>query len=182
MYDYGDEWIDDTELIEYFGGDQRRAKHKGFFINKGDIEREDAPAKTSPPVRKRRRKEDDVDKQGRSSEEPVTEPANPRPVRSKGLYGSGTMVHIAQKKAKKAPTSADAAEPAAADVQPPVEQPPAPRPAGGRENAPPDTPQRASVPPQGAPQPTPKPANVVQGRWTGMLSKDMAYHRGVCAA
>lgn len=33
-YDYDDEFIDDSEMLAYLGGDRRRTKHSGFFINK----------------------------------------------------------------------------------------------------------------------------------------------------
>lgn len=33
-YDYEDEFIDDSEMLEYLGGDRRRTKHSGFFVNK----------------------------------------------------------------------------------------------------------------------------------------------------
>lgn len=172
VYDYEDEWIDDTELIEYFGGDQRRAKHKGFFINKGDIEREDGPAKTSPLVRKRRRKDDEgPEKQG---EEANTEA--PTPMQRKVgcvcvcICNGRRCCHrhpgaLTQKKPKKAAAVVEqpaVAQPSAQqDTEAATQQrPPADaqtsKPPSGRENAPPATPQRASVPPQGAPQPTPK--------------------------
>lgn len=94
MYDYEDEWIDDTELIEYFGGDQRRAKHKGFFINKGDIEREDGPAKTSPLVRKRRRKEPEPQVGGGpASPERPTDPPVQKRVRSALMCYARLLLH-----------------------------------------------------------------------------------------
>ena len=34
LYDLDDDWIDDTELQEYYGGDRRKTKITGFFINK----------------------------------------------------------------------------------------------------------------------------------------------------
>ena len=33
-YDYEDEFIDDSEFLEFVGGDRRKLKHSGFFINK----------------------------------------------------------------------------------------------------------------------------------------------------
>ena len=33
-YDYDDDFIDDSEMLAYLGGDRRRTKHSGFFINK----------------------------------------------------------------------------------------------------------------------------------------------------
>lgn len=86
VYDYEDEWIDDTELIEYFGGDQRRAKHKGFFINKGDIEREDGPPKASPVARKRRRKEPEPQRGGGSAS-PEGGPADGPPAVQRKVCG-----------------------------------------------------------------------------------------------
>ncbi len=38
-YDYEDNFIDDSEFVEYYAGDRRKAKHTGFFVNTGDIER-----------------------------------------------------------------------------------------------------------------------------------------------
>jgi len=39
-YDYEDDFIDDSEFVEYYeGGDQRKAKYSGFFINKGTVEK-----------------------------------------------------------------------------------------------------------------------------------------------
>lgn len=34
LYDMDDEFIDDTELRDYFGSDRRKTKHSGFFVNK----------------------------------------------------------------------------------------------------------------------------------------------------
>ena len=34
LYDLDDDWIDDTELQEYYGGDRRKTKITGFFINR----------------------------------------------------------------------------------------------------------------------------------------------------
>lgn len=33
-YDHDDDFIDDSEMLAYLGGDRRRTKHSGFFINK----------------------------------------------------------------------------------------------------------------------------------------------------
>lgn len=33
LYDMDDDWIDDTELQDYYGGDRRKTKFSGFFIN-----------------------------------------------------------------------------------------------------------------------------------------------------
>ena len=33
-YDYGDDWIDDSEFVSMYEGDRRKTKFKGFFINK----------------------------------------------------------------------------------------------------------------------------------------------------
>ena len=33
-YDYDDDFIDDSEMLAFLGGDRRRTKHSGFFINK----------------------------------------------------------------------------------------------------------------------------------------------------
>ena len=39
-YDYEDDFIDDSEFVEYYeGGDRRKAKYSGFFINKGVVEK-----------------------------------------------------------------------------------------------------------------------------------------------
>ena len=39
-YDYEDDFIDDSEFVEYYeGGDRRKAKYSGFFINKGAVEK-----------------------------------------------------------------------------------------------------------------------------------------------
>lgn len=38
-YDYEDAFIDDSEFVEYYGGDRRRARHSGFYVNKGIIEK-----------------------------------------------------------------------------------------------------------------------------------------------
>ena len=39
-YDYEDDFIDDSEFVEYYeGGDRRKAKYSGFFINKGTVEK-----------------------------------------------------------------------------------------------------------------------------------------------
>jgi hypothetical protein len=39
-YDYEDAFIDDSEFVEYYeGGDRRKAKYTGFFINKGAVEK-----------------------------------------------------------------------------------------------------------------------------------------------
>ncbi len=106
LYDYDDEWIDDSELIEYFGGDQRRAKHKGFFINRGDIEREDGPPKASPQAggaggagRKRRRKEPGGDAGGEGSAQANAPPETPQVKKACGgglwsiwVYGVGMGV------------------------------------------------------------------------------------------
>ncbi len=32
--EYDADFIDDTEVFDYYGGDRRKAKHSGFFINK----------------------------------------------------------------------------------------------------------------------------------------------------
>ena len=34
LYDMDDEFIDDTELRDYFGSDRRKTKYSGFFVNK----------------------------------------------------------------------------------------------------------------------------------------------------
>ena len=34
LYDMDDEFIDDTELQDYFGSDRRKTKYSGFFVNK----------------------------------------------------------------------------------------------------------------------------------------------------
>jgi HPC2 and ubinuclein domain len=39
QYDYEDNFIDDSEIIEYYAGDRRKAKHSGFFVNSGEIEK-----------------------------------------------------------------------------------------------------------------------------------------------
>ena len=39
LYDMDDDWIDDTELQEYYGGDRRKTKITGFFINKVSLTR-----------------------------------------------------------------------------------------------------------------------------------------------
>ena len=39
LYDMDDDWIDDTELQEYYGGDRRKTKITGFFINKVSLSR-----------------------------------------------------------------------------------------------------------------------------------------------
>ncbi len=39
QYDYDDNFIDDSEFIEYYGGDRHKAKHSGFFVNSGEIEK-----------------------------------------------------------------------------------------------------------------------------------------------
>ncbi len=39
QYDYDDDFIDDSEFKDYYGGDRRKAKHDGFFINSGEIEK-----------------------------------------------------------------------------------------------------------------------------------------------
>jgi hypothetical protein len=42
-YDYRDEWIDDSEVIDRLeGGDRRAARHAGFFITRGALERAEA--------------------------------------------------------------------------------------------------------------------------------------------
>ena len=33
QYDYDDQFIDDSELIDYYGGDNRKSKYSGFYIN-----------------------------------------------------------------------------------------------------------------------------------------------------
>lgn len=38
-YDYEDKFIDDSEFVEYYAGDRRKAKHTGFFVNTGEIEK-----------------------------------------------------------------------------------------------------------------------------------------------
>lgn len=38
-YDYEDKFIDDSEMVEYYAGDRRKAKHTGFFVNTGEIEK-----------------------------------------------------------------------------------------------------------------------------------------------
>lgn len=35
-YDYDDQFIDDSEMIELMKGDRRKPKYEGFFINKVD--------------------------------------------------------------------------------------------------------------------------------------------------
>lgn len=32
--EYDQDFIDDTEVFDYYGGDRRKTKHSGFFINK----------------------------------------------------------------------------------------------------------------------------------------------------
>lgn len=32
--EYDADFIDDTEVFDYYGGDRRKTKHSGFFINK----------------------------------------------------------------------------------------------------------------------------------------------------
>ncbi len=39
QYDYDDGFIDDSEFVEYYAGDRRKAKHSGFFVNSGEIEK-----------------------------------------------------------------------------------------------------------------------------------------------
>ncbi len=34
LYDMDDDWIDDTEVLDFYGGDRRKTKYSGFFINK----------------------------------------------------------------------------------------------------------------------------------------------------
>ena len=38
-YDYEDEFIDDSEFVEYYGGDRRKAVFKGFYVNRGSVEK-----------------------------------------------------------------------------------------------------------------------------------------------
>ena len=53
-YDMDDDFIDDTEIHEYYGGDRRKTKYSGFFMNKAraacaplDVHRACSP--TRPP-------------------------------------------------------------------------------------------------------------------------------------
>ncbi|KAL0026237.1 hypothetical protein WJX77_004600 [Trebouxia sp. C0004] len=57
--EYDDEFIDDSEFHEYYGGDWHKPKHSGFFINQGDIEKTDVllmSDEPGPEPRKRRTK------------------------------------------------------------------------------------------------------------------------------
>lgn len=38
-YDYEDEFIDDSEFVEYYGGDRRKAVFRGFYVNRGHVEK-----------------------------------------------------------------------------------------------------------------------------------------------
>ncbi|CAM6127749.1 unnamed protein product [Calypogeia fissa] len=63
QYDSEDDFIDDTELDEYFSVDKAKTKHTGFFVNRGKLEKVDEspppPLPPSPPTehvpRKRKR-------------------------------------------------------------------------------------------------------------------------------
>ncbi|OAE29286.1 hypothetical protein AXG93_3102s1120 [Marchantia polymorpha subsp. ruderalis] len=59
QYDTEDDFIDDTELNEYFSVEKSKTKHTGFFVNRGKLEKvNEAPA--SPPAhvpRKRKRRD-----------------------------------------------------------------------------------------------------------------------------
>ena len=37
LYDMDDDFIDDDELQDYYGGDRRKTKYSGFFINKASV-------------------------------------------------------------------------------------------------------------------------------------------------
>ncbi len=37
LYDMDDDFIDDDELQDYYGGDRRKTKYSGFFINKARV-------------------------------------------------------------------------------------------------------------------------------------------------
>ncbi|DBA95241.1 TPA: hypothetical protein ACH3X3_013138 [Trebouxia sp. C0006] len=57
--EYDDEFIDDSEFHEYYGGDWHKPKHSGFFINQGEIEKTDEllmSDEPGPEPRKRRTK------------------------------------------------------------------------------------------------------------------------------
>ncbi|KAA6423337.1 MAG: hypothetical protein FRX49_06789 [Trebouxia sp. A1-2] len=57
--EYDDEFIDDSEFLEYYGGDWHKPKHSGFFINQGEIEKTDEllmSDEPGPEPRKRRTK------------------------------------------------------------------------------------------------------------------------------
>ena len=51
LYDMDDEFIDDTELQDYFGSDRRKTKFSGFFINKVSCKSHVYPAKLACPLR-----------------------------------------------------------------------------------------------------------------------------------
>eukprot|EP00250_Pteridium_aquilinum_P028158 c36674_g1_i1 orf=565-2763(+) len=56
-YDTRDSFIDDTELDDYFSVENAKLKHSGFFVNRGQLEKEVEP---SPPLvgpKKRKRKD-----------------------------------------------------------------------------------------------------------------------------
>ena len=50
-YDYEDDFIDDSEMLAYLGGDRRRTKHSGFFINKARPGRACAGQTRAQPAR-----------------------------------------------------------------------------------------------------------------------------------
>ncbi|KAL2653745.1 hypothetical protein R1flu_021873 [Riccia fluitans] len=59
QYDTEDDFIDDSELNEYFVVEKTKTKHTGFFINRGKLEKiEEVPAPAPAPVpRKRKERE-----------------------------------------------------------------------------------------------------------------------------
>ncbi|XP_047322835.1 ubinuclein-1-like isoform X2 [Impatiens glandulifera] len=64
QYDTEDSFIDDAELDEYFQVDNSAIKHDGFFVNRGTLERIEAPLLPQKQPQKRRRKDlgnDDID-------------------------------------------------------------------------------------------------------------------------
>ncbi|KAF8404052.1 hypothetical protein HHK36_008929 [Tetracentron sinense] len=71
QYDTGDSFIDDAELDEYFQVDKSATKHKGFFVNRGKLERINEPISSPKHQPKKRRRKDMVKAHGEKSDDHV---------------------------------------------------------------------------------------------------------------
>ncbi|KAL8167586.1 LOW QUALITY PROTEIN: hypothetical protein V2J09_009085 [Rumex salicifolius] len=90
QYDTEDSFIDDAELDEYFEVDKSKAKHDGFFVNRGKLESIESSLPPNEQLKKRRRKE-------RVSSTEANGLTADGYIRDQGKSGSGHLKNISRK-------------------------------------------------------------------------------------
>ncbi|KAK9844907.1 hypothetical protein WJX74_008468 [Apatococcus lobatus] len=110
-YDNDDEFIDDSEYVEYFSGDRHKPKFDGFFINRGPIEKSDVRVDgvAGTPRKKKRRVAPEQLADGEAAQAPKRiKAAKLTPQNTKRPANLKAVQHSDKAKAKKTDGSAPA--------------------------------------------------------------------------